>query len=247
MAGRDCLAAFERRASWHKLAHSRVAQPGDCSQVGRFVVWHQKCKSPGLMRRSFLFMAGLVLSTAACAGSGDPHRDGPALDPELQEGPSESGPGLDPEPPGGPSPEQARLAESRESWAALKAESGSSYRYTAMDSSWTGYRWQTTVEVVQDHVARRSYTSETDTGVAATSWLEEQGALGSNPGGAPPLTIEELYDMCASEVLTQDPTENWITLTFQSDGLLQHCSYFPKNCADDCAVGVSMATLEFID
>jgi hypothetical protein len=146
----------------------------------------------------------------------------------------------------GQSPEQAKLSESRESWAALKAENGSSYRYTVKDSSWTGYTWQTSVEVLQDHVSRRSFTGAPVVGGAGTSWLEEQGALGSHPEGAPPLTIEEIYDRCASEVLTQDPGENSITLTLRSDGLLQGCSYFPKNCQDDCAVGVGLTTLEFV-
>jgi hypothetical protein len=166
-----------------------------------------------LMTRTVPFMAGGLLSIAACEGQ---------------------------------SPEQARLSESRNAWVALKSENGSSYRYTVKNSSFTGYRSETTVEVLGDRVSRRTFTSGTDTGTPDTSWLEEGAALGSHPEGAPPLTIEEVYDRCASEVLTQDSGQNVITLTFQSDGLLQDCSYFPRNCADDCAVGVRVTSLEFI-
>ena len=163
------------------------------------------------MKRAVLFLAGLVLSTAACESA-----------------------------------EQARLEESRETWTALKAQNGSSYRYTAQGGSWTGYSWETTVEVLQNHVARRAYTSETDTGTVDAAWSEEGATLGSHGSGAPPLTMEGIYDKCASEVLTRDPGKNWITLTFQSDGVLESCSYFPHNCQDDCAVGVGVSSLEFI-
>jgi len=44
----------------------------------------------------------------------------------------------------------------------------------------------------------------------------------------------------------RDPGDNFITLTFDANGLVQTCSYFPKNCQDDCAVGVRVSSLEFV-
>jgi hypothetical protein len=55
-----------------------------------------------------------------------------------------------------------------------------------------------------------------------------------------------VYGACARDVLSKSPVDNWITLTFHDSGLLETCSYFPKNCADDCAVGVSISTLQFL-
>lgn len=144
------------------------------------------------------------------------------------------------------SPEQSRLSQSRSSWAALKSANGSSYRYTARDASFSGYRWQTTVEVLQDRVLRRTFRSETETGAEDQAWVEEGSALGSHAGAAPPLTIEGVYEECAAEVLTKDPGANSITVTFHSNGLLETCTYFPKNCADDCAVGVRVSSFEFL-
>jgi hypothetical protein len=63
----------------------------------------------------------------------------------------------------------------------------------------------------------------------------------------PPLTIDQVYDRCATEVLSKDPAENVIHLSTHPGGLLEVCSYREKTCADDCARGVRIDTLRFLD
>ena len=78
------------------------------------------------------------------------------------------------------------------------------------------------------------------------NWTEDTVSLGSHPEGTAVLTIDQIYKRCGSDVLSKDSEENWITLTFrEEDGVLENCSYFPKTCADDCAVGFSIDSLEF--
>lgn len=145
------------------------------------------------------------------------------------------------------SPEAERLAESLLDWQALKETHGGAYEYDVVFASWIGFRSTTTLEVRDDEMVGRSYEAYDAEGELTESWTEEGAALGSHESGAPLRTVEALYDVCRDEVLTQDRSENDIFLEFREDGVLKQCEYFPKNCADDCFVGVSIDDLRFLD
>ncbi|MEO8214124.1 MAG: hypothetical protein ABI560_13070 [Myxococcales bacterium] len=57
--------------------------------------------------------------------------------------------------------------------------------------------------------------------------------------------MEQVYDDCEQRILSKDPAANFIDLTVRDDGLLAVCSYFPKNCADDCSVGYNITSVTF--
>lgn len=79
-------------------------------------------------------------------------------------------------------------------------------------------------------------------------WAETEPAeLGTHPEGADAKTIDELYDECADSVLTESPAQNEFFLEFAHGGLLSRCTYVPNNCADDCAFGVSIDSITFLD
>ncbi len=146
-------------------------------------------------------------------------------------------------------PQQKQLAESLETWNALKAENGDHYRYETLFASWTGFRSTTTLTVQDNVVVTRAYESSyiNDEGEEITeSWTEEGAAVGSHEAGAKPRTIDELYTECRENVLTQDATENEFYLSFHDDGVLEACYYRSKNCADDCLRGVSAEEFEFL-
>lgn len=140
---------------------------------------------------------------------------------------------------------QAELKQSLRTWSELKASNEPQYRYTSQDSGWTGGYSRTTVDVVDDAVVSRDFATFSPEGEELLSWTEDAASLGGHPEGGAPLTIDQIYKRCRSEILSKDAEENWITLTFREDGVLEHCSYFPRNCADDCDVGFTISSLDF--
>lgn len=145
-----------------------------------------------------------------------------------------------------PPPEAERLAESLADWQVLKGQNGGDYQYDVLFGSVFGFTSTTTFEGRGDEVVLRRYEARDAEGEVTESWTEEGEALGSHKGYEPLRTIEELYATCRNEVLTQDRDENDILLEFGDDGVLEICEYFPKNCADDCFMGVSIDEIRFI-
>ena len=77
-------------------------------------------------------------------------------------------------------------------------------------------------------------------------WFVETGAsIGSYKEGAPPLTMDQLYEECKSTYLSAD-TNNWVTFKSNSDGVLSACGYYPKNCMDDCFSGFTVTGYDWI-
>lgn len=152
--------------------------------------------------------------------------------------------------PSGPPPSDSltkQLAASRSTWIASKSREGADYEYTSTWPSFTGYRSRTWIEVRGDKVVKRSYEASNRDGGVERSWTEEGAAIGSNPGAVPPLTIDVVYDRCASDVLSKNPNTNFIRLLFDTSGILQICTFRPINCADDCDEGHIISSLVFLD
>jgi hypothetical protein len=68
-------------------------------------------------------------------------------------------------------------------------------------------------------------------------WRERGKEVGRNPGGAPALTLAELYDLCRDRVLSAR-SEHAPRLSFHRDGLLQHCGFLREDCPDCTVVSV---------
>lgn len=181
-----------------------------------------------IMRNSFVFI-GLTAALLAGCGTGSPETPPDATPPDA-----------------GPPTNEERLAESLSAWMELKAADDGTYQYSRSNSSFSGYRNRTTFLVENDVVVRRSFEETDPDGAVSDSFVEEGAEVGSNEGtGADPaLTIEELYEICRDEVLTQDPERNIIELRLRDDGILEYCFYVPRDCADDCAEGVEIENLD---
>lgn len=133
--------------------------------------------------------------------------------------------------------EQKQLAQSLETWQQLKAQNGDHYRYEVNAASVFGPSYDTKVTVRADKVVQRDLTitdidDEGNTAVTE-SWSETGDALGTHDDGAELLTIDEHYERCKDDVLSQNPVTNDIYLGFQDNGVLGDCSYIPKNVAYD--------------
>jgi hypothetical protein len=182
------------------------------------------------MRSSLLVFVIASLSIGMTAGCGD-------SDPDA------APPDATPAPDAGPD-RQALVAESLTVWQEVKAADDGTYGYTWTTSSFTGYRTITTFVVSNDVVVRRTYEAYDENNQLVDSFDEQGDQVGSNPGGRPVYTIDQIYEVCRDEVLTQDPEAHAFFLSFHPDGILEACLYRSLTCQDDCQMGVQIDSLD---
>ncbi len=149
--------------------------------------------------------------------------------------------------------ELAALDESEAAWEARKASGTGDYAFGWTFSSWTGFYRGWSLTVVDDLVVMRTktegcqdYQYDECAEFVADNWCEEGDDVGSHADGCALALVEDLYRSCREDVLSKSPDENDIYLAFDDDGILVACTYFPKNCADDCAVGVWIGFLDWL-
>ncbi len=144
------------------------------------------------------------------------------------------------------STEKQQLASSLVTWKKEKDRNGSSYKYVVNFQSWVGFGSETTIIVINNQVVERHYLAWDNEQNQTESWDEiSHEELGIHDYGAPLKLIEDLYEECSENVLTESTEDNHIYIDFFDSGLLKTCSYFPNQCADDCSQGVSIDDLEF--
>lgn len=181
--------------------------------------------------RSSLLIAVAACLTVGC-GSGSSRNPDAAPGPVPDAGPAPDAGGVE------------RLAESLAVWLAMKAADDGTYGYTRTSLSFTGFHSTTRFVVADDVVVRRTYEGYDENDQLVESFDEQGDEVGSNQGAAPVYTIDELYEVCRDGVLTQAPEANQILLELRADGILDHCLYVPNDCADDCAMGVDIESID---
>lgn len=142
--------------------------------------------------------------------------------------------------------------QSLSSWADLKSKNGNSYIYQTAFTSWTGNGSTTQIRVKNGVVIERFYeaftikrTEAAQTKTVHTTYFEDEKNLGSHQEGDATITIDEIYAICAKDYLITDNINNYITFTTANNGLLTSCGYTPKNCADDCFIGLSISAFNW--
>lgn len=150
------------------------------------------------------------------------------------------------------SEESRSYTESIDAWNALKNDNGTSYRYQTDFISFTGFGSTTELTVINNIVTSRIYeefsTNEmTGEREIIDSYTETTANLGSNPKGATPLTIDQLYTTCAADYLVVDENENTIYFETATNGLMTLCGFFPNNCADDCFEGITISAFDWLN
>jgi len=142
-------------------------------------------------------------------------------------------------------------SESIDKWNELKIKNGNSYIYQTTFSSWTGWGSVTELKVTDGIVTSRIYqefkTSESNgQPEIIDSYTETKTNLGCHEKGAKPLTIDDLYNSCASEYLKVDKENNTIYFETESDGLMTLCGFVPEGCMDDCFRGVKINSFKWV-
>lgn len=142
--------------------------------------------------------------------------------------------------------------ESLNKWTDLKKVNGSSYIYQTTFLSWAGFGSTTELKIVDGKVTARIYegfSTDEQTGerTITDSYEEDEETLGSHEKGATPLTIDELYNSCASDYLIVDIKNNTLYFETEINGLMTLCGFVPNGCADDCYQGISIDSFDWID
>ena len=107
------------------------------------------------------------------------------------------------------------------------------YSYEVGTSSWTGFSTRTVLQFESGVATYRRYdvlTPQQDggTGVLTLQWEERGTEVGGHSLARRRLApVDALYDQCGSEVLTQDPDRNDVTIWFDDAGILLACFYIP--------------------
>lgn len=149
-------------------------------------------------------------------------------------------------------PFESEFEKSLDVWTSEKKEFGNSYAFTIRVTSVFGFGSSTKITVRKGEVFSREYESfrfdeETQTTEITNSWVENQSELNSHSEGAKPMTLDEIYGSCKTAILSVNEDENFIFFRAENNGILSTCSYVPKNCADDCAMGFNIVSFEWLN
>jgi len=135
-------------------------------------------------------------------------------------------------------------------WLKFKKESNNSYVYTTKWSSWTGHSGRMIITVHRGKIIARDYKvtgpDNNDEGVIKTyeEWQENETTLNSHATAGISLTLDEVYAKAKNEWLNVSEEDNYIYFEAKNNGMISSCGYVPKNCADDCFRGITIAGIE---
>lgn len=133
-------------------------------------------------------------------------------------------------------------------WLNFKAETGNSYRYTIVSSSWVGTNSETTVTVKNGKVFSRSFVSTAYENYKnqieiKEQWEEDEQNINTHESHGRALTLDEIYDLAKTQWLVK---QKGVSTTFEvnNNGMISSCGYVPNNCADDCFFGITIKSIE---
>jgi len=143
--------------------------------------------------------------------------------------------------------------ESLEKWNQLKKEHNNSYEYVVSHSSFVGYRNSTKITVKNGVLVQREHSETRSLPAGGFSqeefqvYIENEPEINSNELGFKAQTFENIYKDCGKHTLQVDENMNHVYFKTNSMGLLNTCSYSPKNCMDDCSTGVYISNFNWLE
>lgn len=139
---------------------------------------------------------------------------------------------------------QEKLETSRQVWEKWRDEKKGNYEYDVVVASWTGFSTTTTITVKGNKVVARKVVQRQPPQMQPEArkppapsveqgWQETTADLGKNPGGAPPKTIDQLYQEAAASVAKgTDENQRWTTV-FHPNGIIRCFGYADQRIMDD--------------
>lgn len=142
-----------------------------------------------------------------------------------------------------PTSNQAKLERSLQTWNELKAKCKGNYSYKIAWSSWVGFGHETELVVRDNKVTERRYREWSGQPVPlepgktskpqGKTWTEQGEQLGSHKEGAPPKTLDQLYEEAAKILDEKLEPHHRLFVRFDDRGLLKSCFYVDTRIADD--------------
>ncbi|RWY54270.1 hypothetical protein [Mucilaginibacter gilvus] len=135
--------------------------------------------------------------------------------------------------------------KSYSAWLSFKKSSNNSYSYVTYYGSVFGYHSQSKITVQNGKVVGRDFLQIRQTsnaGVVDTlkKWAESGAALNTHENGFAALTLNQVYAKAKGEWLNVNKTDNYVYLETTNNGIISSAGYVPKNCADDCFIGINI-------
>ncbi|TSD66662.1 hypothetical protein FFF34_004435 [Inquilinus sp. KBS0705] len=134
------------------------------------------------------------------------------------------------------------FAESQQAWAAFKTTNSNTYTFILSGYSFTGNTSETKITVANGAIIKRDYLYYHKDGVSKITineWHETTANLNSHPDdNAPFYTLDEVYTTAKSVWLKADAVTNDVYFEAKNNGIISVAGYTPKDCMDDCFVGV---------
>ena len=148
----------------------------------------------------------------------------------------------------------AEFAKSLATWERLKAKCGGNYSYKIRWSSWVGFGHETEIICQQNKVTERKYRQWKGGPVIArpgqppkpqgSSWSEKGDQVGSHKTGAPPKTLDQLYEEARKVLATKPAAHQRLYVRYDKQGLLLTCFTVDTRIADDAPrKGVTISSI----
>lgn len=146
---------------------------------------------------------------------------------------------------------QSDFDKSYKAWSSFKAQSNNSYSYVVTTSSWTGYNTATTITVLNGEVVNRKYRAWSTNFPAAhitthADWEETKSKLNTHDSAAATLTLDDIYQT-AKTVWLKKRADVHTSFEAKNNGIISSCGYVEKGCADDCFIGIAIASVTSLD
>jgi hypothetical protein len=135
---------------------------------------------------------------------------------------------------------------SLQAWGEMKSQKDSYYKYTRNFRSWVGSGSSTQIYVNNNVVVKREYLGYDSDEVTTEEWTEENTELGNHAIGAALLTIDEIYERCKKEILSESDSNYKVYYSTNESGLISSCTKIHQYCADDCSIGFGVSDFQFL-
>jgi len=142
---------------------------------------------------------------------------------------------------------RSEFQNSQASWLEAKAANGDSYEYSSTFTSWVGFQHRTVITVQTGTVVSRSYFEKArGNKEEILVFSENEKNLNAHQQGFPAITMDQIYRDCGEKYLMTNRRSNTHYFRTNKGSVLELCGYVPKNCADDCFIGVRIPEFRWL-
>lgn len=141
--------------------------------------------------------------------------------------------------------------KSYKEWLTVKKESGNTYEYKVLRSSWNGILRETTIIVTDGEITQRSFSIlnrenlPTEMIEEEPDWTENKREINSHKetSAFEAVSLDDIYDKARNEWLVKRENAK-VYFQTENNGLISTCGYVEEGCMDDCFRGVNISNIK---